>query len=198
MVVTRVTLAPRLAASSATAWPCLPEDRLPMKRTGSIGSRVPPAVTTTRSPVRSCSCSAVRSPSMAATIVLGLGQAAGADVAAGQAAGLGLDDVHATGAQQAQVVLHRRVLPHLGVHGRAHEHRRPGGEQHVGEQVVADPAGVEAEHAGGGRGHHARGRRSARGGCAGSGAARPRATSTPARSRGRRRWCGRRSGARPR
>ena len=52
-MVTRVTLAPRDAASSATAWPCLPDERLPMKRTGSIGSRVPPAVTTTRSPVRS-------------------------------------------------------------------------------------------------------------------------------------------------
>jgi hypothetical protein len=53
-VVTRVTLAPRDAASSAMAWPCLPEDRLPMKRTGSMGSRVPPAVTSTCSPSRSC------------------------------------------------------------------------------------------------------------------------------------------------
>ena len=52
-VVTSVTLAPRAAASAARAWPCLPEERLPTKRTGSMGSRVPPAVTTTCSPARS-------------------------------------------------------------------------------------------------------------------------------------------------
>ena len=37
-VVTRTTSAPRAAAASATAWPCLPDERLEMKRTGSIGS----------------------------------------------------------------------------------------------------------------------------------------------------------------
>ncbi len=47
----RVTSAPRAAATSARATPCLPEDRLPRKRTGSRGSRVPPAVTRTRTPV---------------------------------------------------------------------------------------------------------------------------------------------------
>ena len=36
--------------ASARAWPCLPDDRLVKKRTGSIGSRVPPADTTTRIP----------------------------------------------------------------------------------------------------------------------------------------------------
>src|SRR5438477_262729 len=46
-------LGPRLVASSARACPCLPEERLPTKRTGSIGSRVPPAVTSTRTPRRS-------------------------------------------------------------------------------------------------------------------------------------------------
>ncbi len=51
--VTRVTWAPRAAAASAMAWPCLPDDRLPMKRTGSMGSRVPPAVTRMRTPARS-------------------------------------------------------------------------------------------------------------------------------------------------
>ena len=49
-VVTSVTVAPRAAASSASAWPCLPDERLPMKRTGSIASRVPPAVTSTCRP----------------------------------------------------------------------------------------------------------------------------------------------------
>ena len=110
-----------------------------MKRTGSIGSRVPPAVTTTRSPVRSWSCSAVSSPSTARDDRLGLGQAAGADVAAGQAAALGLDDVDAARRAAARrLSCTDGVLPHLGVHGRAHQHRGPGGEQDVGEQVVAD------------------------------------------------------------
>ena len=42
--------APRLAAAAARANPILPLERLPRKRTGSIGSRVPPAVTRTLSP----------------------------------------------------------------------------------------------------------------------------------------------------
>ena len=48
--VINVTSAPRRAATSAMAWPCRPEELLVMTRTGSIGSRVPPAVTTTRRP----------------------------------------------------------------------------------------------------------------------------------------------------
>ena len=51
--VTSTTDAPRPAASTATASPCLPDERLPRKRTGSMGSRVPPAVTRTRRPARS-------------------------------------------------------------------------------------------------------------------------------------------------
>ena len=43
----------RATAASASAWPCLPDDLFVMNRTGSIGSRVPPAVTSTRSPSRS-------------------------------------------------------------------------------------------------------------------------------------------------
>ena len=49
-----VTRAPRARAASATAMPIRPVLRLPMKRTGSIGSAVPPAVTTTCQPARSC------------------------------------------------------------------------------------------------------------------------------------------------
>ena len=44
---TTVTLAPRRCASSASANPMRPDERLPTKRTASIGSRVPPAVTST-------------------------------------------------------------------------------------------------------------------------------------------------------
>ena len=52
MVVTKVTSAPREAATVASARPIRPLEALPMKRTGSIGSRVPPALTTTRQPSR--------------------------------------------------------------------------------------------------------------------------------------------------
>ena len=47
------TRAPRSAAATASATPCLPLERLPRKRTGSIGSRVPPADTATVTPSRS-------------------------------------------------------------------------------------------------------------------------------------------------
>jgi hypothetical protein len=45
-----VTSAPRLRASSATATPMRPDERLPRNRTASSCSRVPPAETTTRRP----------------------------------------------------------------------------------------------------------------------------------------------------
>src|SRR5579884_1960113 len=48
-----VTSAPRATAAAASAYPCRPEERLPRYRTGSRGSRVPPAEMTTRSPSRS-------------------------------------------------------------------------------------------------------------------------------------------------
>ena len=58
-----------------------------------------------------------------------IGQPALAGVPAGQPPALGRDDLDAAPLQGGQVVAHRRVLPHLGVHGRADQHRRPGGQQ---------------------------------------------------------------------
>ena len=49
---TTVTSAPRSAAERASAYPCLPVDQFPRKRTGSSSSRVPPAEITTRLPSR--------------------------------------------------------------------------------------------------------------------------------------------------
>ena len=49
--LTNTTSAPAAAAAAAMAWPCLPDERLAMKRTGSIGSLVGPDVTSTRLPV---------------------------------------------------------------------------------------------------------------------------------------------------
>ncbi len=50
LAATSVTAAPRARATSASAKPMRPEELLPTKRTLSIGSRVPPAVTSTLSP----------------------------------------------------------------------------------------------------------------------------------------------------
>src|SRR4051794_5487176 len=47
---TNVTSAPRRTPSAARATPMRPDERFPTKRTESMGSRVPPAVTSTRSP----------------------------------------------------------------------------------------------------------------------------------------------------
>ena len=52
--VTNVTFAPRWRAACAIAIPCLPVEGLPIKRTGSINSRVPPALTSTVLPCKSC------------------------------------------------------------------------------------------------------------------------------------------------
>ena len=67
-MVTTVTLAPRRTHSSEIAWPCLPDDRFAITRTASIGSRVPPAVTTTLRPSKSRSA---RDRSAAATMSAG-------------------------------------------------------------------------------------------------------------------------------
>ncbi len=50
LAASRITSAPRRRASSASATPIRPDERLPTKRTLSSGSRVPPAVTSTRRP----------------------------------------------------------------------------------------------------------------------------------------------------
>ncbi len=72
-----------------------------------------------------------------------------ADVAAGQAPLLGRDHVHAAGREHGEVGLHGRVLPHLGVHGGAHDHRGGGGHQRGGQQVVGQAGGVAGQQVGG-------------------------------------------------
>ena len=149
-VDTRVTSAPRDTASAATAYPCLPDERLAMTRTASIGSRVPPALTTTFTPVEVARTEHVLH---GGDDPLGRRQPARADVAAGEPSRLGLHDVHAPQAQPLEVLRHGRVLPHLRVHRRADDHRRPGGEQRGGQQIGRDPGRVGADEAGRGRRH---------------------------------------------
>ena len=64
-----------------------------------------------------------------ATITRGIGQPTFARVAAGQPPALGRDDLDAAPLQRGEVLAHRGVLPHLGVHGGADDHRRPGGQE---------------------------------------------------------------------
>ena len=195
-VVTRVTLAPRAAASSARAWPCLPDERLPMKRTGSIGSRVPPAVTSTRRPGEVAAAPSTRLDG--GDDRLGLGQAAGADVAAGEAPLLGRARRARPGATRVARLSCTAGCSHISVcmAGR-HDHRRPGGEQRGREQVVRDAGGVAADEPGRGRGHDDDVGATGRAGCAGSGRRRRTATCGPARTPAPRTWSRRRSGWRP-
>ena len=174
----------------------LARERLPMNRTGSMGSRVPPAVTRTLRPVevagrdRSALDARRRSSSGAARRPAPTSPPA-------RRPDSGSTTMHAAAAQRGEVVLHRRVLPHLGVHRRADDHRSPGGEQRGRQQVVASsprrrPTSSRAVAG-------ATTIRSALwpSGCAGSGRPRRTATSAPARRPAPRRWSRRRTAARP-
>jgi hypothetical protein len=106
-----------------------------MTRTGSMASRVPPAVTSTGAAEVGRAETALDGGHDGG----GIGEASRADVAAGQAARLGPHDVHTPFGQRGEVVLDRGVLPHLGVHGRADHHRAPGWREGGGQQVVGPP-----------------------------------------------------------
>ena len=101
-------------------------------------------------------CRATNIAASAATISSGSREATHAEVAARQAPFGRLEHVDASPAQRGDVVLHGRVLPHLGVHRRADEHRGTGGEQGGAQQVGRDPGRVAADQAGRGRRHHDR------------------------------------------
>ena len=73
--------------------------------------------------------------------VLGLGQSTRADHAACQISAAGLDDEHAALPQHFKVGLRRRMLPHVYVHGRSHNHRRLGREVERREKIVGDALG---------------------------------------------------------
>ena len=69
-VVMRVTAAPRAAAAAATAWPMRPDERFPRKRTSSSGSRVPPALTSKRTPSQRKAFSSAASSASASVTAL--------------------------------------------------------------------------------------------------------------------------------
>ena len=117
----RAARPPRRAPSPSSR-----SERLPTKRTASIGSRVPPAVTRT--------CSAVELAAGAAEARLDggqqlgrLGQAADAPLARrAERAGAGLEHLDPARAQRLEVRARRRVLVHRIVHGRSDDQRLAG------------------------------------------------------------------------
>ena len=135
----RRTSAPRDDASAATATPIFPVERFPMNRTGSIGSCVGPAVTTIRTPSRSC-----RSRDRAldrSEDVLRLGEPAEPFVAGGERPDDGTDE-HGTSLGERRGVRGRRgMLPHAGMHRGGQDQRTGRLEQRRREQVVGDPRG---------------------------------------------------------
>ena len=110
---------------------------------------------TTRRPARSGRARRRRArgrPVASAAMSAGSGSRPGPGVGAGEPADGRRQDDGAAAAQRGDVVLRRRVQPHLGVH-RRHEHDRTGrGEQGGGEQVVGAAHGGAGQQVGGGRG----------------------------------------------
>ena len=80
-----------------------------------------------------------------------VGQAPGAGVRAGEPTLGRLQDDDAPLAELGDIAPGRRVLPHLGVHGRGQHDRAPRGEQHIRQQVVRDAVGGAGDEIGGGR-----------------------------------------------
>ena len=111
-----------------------------MKRTGSMASRVPPAVTSTRHAREVVRPAGGQHPLDRGDDVGGLGQAAGADVAAGEAALGGRHDVHAPRGAGRRGCPAPPGAPTSRCASPGRPHRGPGGEQGGGQQVVGVPA----------------------------------------------------------
>ena len=123
-----------------------------MKRTASIGSRVPPAVTSTRSPSRSPPGLAASAASTAASSSGGSGSRPIPHSPGDPSAPVpGLEHDRAALAQRGEVGLRRGVLVHRVVHRRREHERPPARERRRAEQVVG-LAGCELGHRVGGRG----------------------------------------------
>ncbi len=147
-----VTCAPRRRASAASATPMRPEERLPTKRTASIGSRVPPAETSTRLPA-SGPLIAGEQLLGGTDDLLGLGHPPHAELALGRLALVGADEHDAARAQRLRVRARRRMRPHARVH-RGRDERRPAvGERRLGQHVVREPVRELRERVGRARGH---------------------------------------------
>ena len=135
----RRTSAPRDDASAATATPILPVERFPMNRTGSIGSCVGPAVTSIRTPSRSCRRATARSTARK----MSSGSARRPRPSSPAASGPDdrTDEHGASLGERRDVRGRRGMLPHAGVHRGRQDQRAGRLEQGRREQVVGDPRG---------------------------------------------------------
>ena len=133
---TTVTSAPRRRACVASAKPIRPVDRLEMYLTGSIASRVGPAVTRTRTPARSFGRERRRHRFDDRGRV---GEPSDPEIAGRKVPFLRIDQDGAVGGDLRDVALHARVLPHLGVHGRSDDHRAPAHQVGGAHEVVPAP-----------------------------------------------------------
>ena len=135
LAASRITSAPRRRASSASATPMRPDERLPTKRTLSSGSRVPPAVTSTRgrraSRARAAARRARRSP-RAPRAARPPTRPRPARLRRGRRAR------RRARRSALDIRARRRVRPHARVHRRRDEHRPAMGERRLGEHVVGD------------------------------------------------------------
>ena len=114
-LVISTTSAPRSRAASATAWPIFPVERLPMKRTGSAGSRVPPAVTAMRTPARSPYSRPLRAFTWATTAAGSISRPAPTSPGSEPALD-GPEELDAARAECRGVLLSRGIGPHLCIH----------------------------------------------------------------------------------
>ncbi|MEI2616059.1 MAG: hypothetical protein V9F06_00295 [Thermomicrobiales bacterium] len=122
---------------------------MPTKRTGSIASWVPPALTsdaTAREVLRG------ERARRRVDDLPGLDHAPDAALAAGERPDDRPHDDHAARPQQRHVGLRGGVLPHARVHRRGDHHRAARGQQAGGGEVVAEPVGHAREEVGRGRG----------------------------------------------
>src|SRR5271156_3780285 len=81
------------------------------------------------------------------------GQAAGADHAAREIAFVWSDDANAAVAQETDIFLRGRVIPHVYVHGGSYDYGGSAGGVERGEKVVGDATGEFGGNIGGGRGY---------------------------------------------
>ena len=148
---TRMTRAPRFSASSARAKPMRPLERLPRKRTPSIGSRVPAGGDEDSFELEVARLeSGLHGGLHGGDDVRKVGEASTALHAAGEMAGGGLDQDVAASAQEGGVCLHRGMLPHDDVHRRRDDDGRGRGEIKGGDEVVGKAVGQLCQHVGGG------------------------------------------------
>jgi hypothetical protein len=65
----------------------------------------------------------------------GIGETALANISPCQPTSFWLNDMHTAGLQQSNVGLNSRMLPHLGVHRRAHDDRRTSRNENIRKKV---------------------------------------------------------------